>query len=71
MQVPIAWSREMPKTTIRASWMKAAAPMPKAPDRKPTMRPVMTDRPGNHGKSHGRQGNGQGRMDRNTETDRQ
>ena len=33
------------------------------------MFPVMTDRPGNHGKSHGRQGNGQGRMDRNTETD--
>lgn len=35
------------------------------------MFPVMTDRPRNHGKSHGRQGNGQGRMDRNTETDRQ
>lgn len=35
------------------------------------MFPVMTDRSGNHGKSHGRQGNGQGRMDGNTETDRQ
>lgn len=33
------------------------------------MFPVMTDRPRNHGKSHGRQGDGQGRMDRNTETD--
>ena len=39
MHVPIDCRSGTPKTQSSVSWMKAAAPMPNAPDRKPLTKP--------------------------------